>query len=130
MSSQSPSKTQLWAGRVVSAIAVLGLGMSSIMKLTANPQMVQGFVEKLGYPGNVLTTIGLVELVATILYAIPKTTVLGAILLTGHLGGAIATHVRISDPFVAPVVLGILVWAGLFLRDERVRALLPLRAST
>ena len=62
------------------------------------------------------------------LYAIPRTSILGAILLTGYLGGATATHVRISDPFLMPVVLGVLVWGGLFLRDGRLRALIPLRS--
>ena len=127
MSSPSPSKTQLWAGRVVSALPVFGLVMSGITKLSGNPQMVQQFQEKLGYPAHVLAPIGIVELVCTILYAIPQTAVLGAILLTGYLGGAIATHVRIGEAFIAPLVLGILVWAGLFLRDERIRALLPIR---
>lgn len=129
MNSPSPSKTQLWAGRVVSALPVFGLVMSAMMKLSGNPQMVQQFQEKMGYPGHVLAPIGIVELVCTILYAIPQTAVLGAILLTGYLGGAIATHVRISEPFIPPILLGVLVWAGLFLRDERIRALLPLRRS-
>ncbi len=129
MNSPSPSKAQLWAGRIVTAVPVFGLVMSAAMKLSHNPQMVLQFVEKFGYPESTLGPIGFVELVCTILYAIPKTTVLGAILLTGYLGGAVATHVRISEPFVAPLFLGVLVWAGLFLRDERVRALLPLRRS-
>lgn len=129
MSSQSPSKAQLWAGRVVSALPVVGLVMSAAMKLSHNAQMVPQFVGKLGYPENTLGPIGLVELASVILYAIPKTSVLGAVLLTGYLGGAVATHVRIGDPFIVPVVLGVIVWAGLFLRDERVRALLPLRAE-
>jgi hypothetical protein len=129
MSSQSPSKGQVWAGRVVSALPVVGLTMSAGMKLSHNPHLVAQFVEKLGYPEGTLGPIGLAELLCAILYAVPQTTVLGAILLTGYLGGAVATHVRIGEPFVAPLVLGVLVWAGLFLRDERLRALLPLRSG-
>ena len=69
----------------------------------------------------------MVELLSTLLYVIPQTSVLGAVILTGYLGGAVATHVRVGDVFVAPLGLGVLVWAGLFLRDARIRALLPLR---
>ena len=72
--------------------------------------------------------VGILELVCTIVYAIPRMSILGAILLTGYLGGATATHVHISDPFFMPVVLGVLVWGGLFLRDGRLRALIPLRS--
>ena len=127
MSSQPDSKAQLWGGRVVSALPVLGLVMSASMKLSHKADMVAGFTGKFGYPESSLTPIGVVEILCTILYAIPQTSVLGAVLLTGYLGGAVATHVRVGDPFVPPIVLGMLVWAGLFLRDTRVRALLPLR---
>jgi hypothetical protein len=129
MSTQSPSKAQLWGGRVASALPVLGLLMSASMKFSHSAQLVPQFVGKLGFPESSMTPLGVVELVSTILYAVPKTSVLGAVLLTGYLGGAVATHVRVGDPFIAPLVLGVLVWAGLFLRDERVRALLPLRKA-
>ena len=99
--------------------------MSAVMKLAKPPMVVQGFVD-LGWPEKVALALGIVELGSTILYLIPRTAVLGAILLTGYLGGAIATHVRIEEAFMTPVVLGILVWLGLFLRDPRVRALIPL----
>jgi hypothetical protein len=127
MSSQSPSKALVWGGRVVSALPVLVLVMSAAMKLRHDPEMVSHFVGTLGYPESTLRVIGGVELLCAILYAIPQTSVLGAVLVTGYLGGAIATHVRLGEPFVTPLILGVLVWAGLFLRDERVRALLPLR---
>lgn len=117
-----------WTGRVLSALPVLMLLMSAGMKLSQGEEMVKGFVEHFGYPLSSLVVIGVVEIVCTLLYAIPQTAVLGAILLTGYLGGAIATHVRVSETeFVNALVIGIVLWAGLFLRDARVRALLPLR---
>lgn len=73
--------------------------------------------------------LGILEIVCTVTYAVPRTAMLGAILLTGYLGGATATHVRIGDSFISPVILGVLVWGGLFLRDPRLRALIPLRRS-
>lgn len=127
MSSPSPSKVQLWGGRAASALPVLGLVMSAAMKLSHNAQMATQFIGKFGYAESSIGPIGIVELACTMLYCVPKTSVLGAVLLTGYLGGAVATHVRVGDPFVLPLALGVLVWAGLFLRDERVRALLPLR---
>jgi hypothetical protein len=93
---------------------------------------VQGAVEatvRLGYPARLLLAIGIVELTCTILYVIPRTSILGAILLTGYLGGATATQVRLEDPwFFFPVVVGVLVWLGLYLRDPRLRELIPLRS--
>lgn len=126
-SKQSPSKAQLWGGRIISALPILGLLMSASMKLGHSAQMVPQFVGKLGYPESTLGPIGVVELLCTILYAVPQTAVIGAVLLTGYLGGAVATHVRVGDPFAAPIVLGVLLWLGLFLRDERLRGLVPLR---
>ncbi|HXN33696.1 MAG TPA: DoxX family protein [Polyangiaceae bacterium] len=124
----SPKKSVLWTGRVLSALPVLAMVASASMKLMHAPQFVEQWVGKLGYQESALTGIGLLELACVILYVIPRTAVLGAVALTGYLGGAVATHVRIGDPgLAAPVVLGILAWAGLYLRDERVRALLPLR---
>ena len=86
----------------------------------------EGFV-RLGYPESLTLGIGIVELACAVVYVIPQTSVLGAILLTGYLGGATATHVRIGEPFFMPIVLGVLIWGGLFLREDRLRALLPLR---
>jgi hypothetical protein len=86
-------------------------------------------LDRLGYKENIILVIGILEIGCTIVYLIPRTSVLGAILLTGYLGGATATHVRIGDPsFFGPVILGILVWLGLYLRDSRLRALVPLRS--
>jgi hypothetical protein len=88
----------------------------------------QGFAHY-GYLGGSLLRILCVELACAILYAIPRTSVLGAILLTGYLGGATATHMRVGEPFFIPLGVGIVVWLGLFLRDERIRALIPLRSE-
>lgn len=123
------SKKLVWAGRIVSGFVTLGLIFSGVMKLMKPEDIVKEFA-RLGYPDSVILGIGIVEIVCTILYAIPQTSILGAILLTGYLGGATATHVRIGDQFVGPVIGGILVWFGLYLRDPRIRALLPLRKSS
>lgn len=122
------SKKMLWAGRILSAVPVLMLLFSSTLKFVKPPSAVEGMI-RLGYPESLALGIGILELLCTVLYVIPRTSILGAILLTAYLGGATATHVRIGDPlFFLPVVLGVLVWGGLFLRDTRLRALLPLRS--
>jgi uncharacterized membrane protein YphA (DoxX/SURF4 family) len=120
------SKKMLWAGRIMSALPALMLLFSGVMKLVKPASVMEGFT-RLGYPESLAVGIGIVELVCTVLYLIPRTSILGAILLTGYLGGATATHVRVGEPFYMPIVLGVLVWAGLFLRENRLRALLPLR---
>lgn len=120
-------KGTLWAGRILTAIPIAMLLFSAGIKLARPPQMIADFTGKFGYPEATLLGIALAELGCALLYAFPRTAVLGAILLTGYLGGATATHVRISDSFVAPVLVGVFAWAGLFLREERLRALLPLR---
>jgi hypothetical protein len=131
-SNQNTSKFQyaLWAGRLVSAVAALGLVASATMKLSHQAKLVEGFVGQLGYPESTLTGIGLLELACVALYVIPRTRVLGAVLVTGYLGGAIATHVRIGEAFVAPLVLGVLFWLGLYLRDARVRAISPFQPAS
>ncbi len=121
------SKKRLWAGRILSALPVLMLLFSGVMKLMKPAPVVQGFAH-FGYPDSFALCIGILELACTVVYVIPRTSVLGAILLTGYLGGATATHVRIGEAlFIIPVILGVLVWGGLFLRDDRLRALIPLR---
>ncbi len=123
------SKKMLWAGRILSALPVLLLLLSGVMKLMKPAPVLEGFAH-FGYAEKQILAIGLLELGCTIVYVIPRTSVLGAILLTGYLGGATATNVRVGDPlFFAPAILGVLVWGGLFLRDNRLRALLPLRSS-
>jgi len=121
------SKKRLWAGRIISALPILMLLFSGVMKLIKPAFLVQEFV-RLGYPESLALGIGILELSCTVVYVIPRTSIFGAILLTAYLGGATATHVRIGDPFFGPVVLGVLVWVGLYLRDGRLRALIPLRS--
>ncbi len=121
------SKGMLWTGRIMSALPVLMLLFSGIMKLVKPAPVVEEFA-RLGYGENLALGLGIVEIACTVVYVIPRTSVLGAILLTGYLGGATATHVRIGDQFFGPIVFGILVWGGLYLRDNRLRALLPLRS--
>ena len=116
----------LWAGRIISALPALLLLFSAVIKLVKPPEVVEGFT-RLGYAESLALGIGILELVCTVVYMIPRTSILGAILLTGYLGGATATHVRIGEPFFAPIILGVLVWGGLFLRDEQLRELIPLR---
>lgn len=118
------SKPILWAGYIMSALPVLGLLMSAIMKFVQPEEMIQGFT-KLGWHQSQALGLGILELACTVIYAIPRTSVLGAILLTGYMGGAIATHVRLGEQFAPQVILGVLIWGGLWLRDARIRALLP-----
>src|SRR5256714_1903380 len=121
------SRSTFWIGHAVSAFPVLMLFVSGIMKFAKPGFVVEGMAQH-GYPEGIILGLGVVELTCTVLYLIPQTSVLGAILLTGYLGGATATHVRVGDPFYTPVLLGVLVWGGLYLRDKRLRALLPLRS--
>ena len=125
-----PSKRRLWTGRIMSALPALFLLVDGVGKLVKPAPVVEGTVQ-LGYPESVLVGLGIVLLACTVLYVIPRTAVLGAILLTGYLGGAVATHVRVGSPLFShilfPVYLAVLLWGGLYLRDERLRALIPLR---
>lgn len=120
---------RLWTGRVLSGLPVLLLLLSAWMKFSHPPMVVETFVGKLGYPASVLPALAVLELFCTVVYAVPRTAALGAVLLTGYLGGAVATHVRVGEAFVVPLLLGVFLWAGLYLRDERIRALLPLRKA-
>ena len=120
------NSVMLWVGRVISALPIAMMFMSAVMKLRNDPDAAQQFL-KLGYSTKSMVNIGIVELVSTILYLIPQTAVFGAILLTGYLGGATASHVRLGEAFHVPVGIGVLVWLGLVLRDARLRAILPLR---
>ena len=125
---RSVSKKALWAGRALSAVPVLMLLLSATGKFMKPQAVVEGFTH-LGYHESLALPLGIVELACTVIYLIPRTSILGAILLTGYLGGATATHVRIGEPFWIPVLLGVMVWAGLYLREERLKALVPLRGS-
>jgi len=119
-SSSGRPNALVWTGRVLSALAVFFLAFSGIMKVMQPQQVTEGFAQ-LGYHENVAVPIGLVEVTCAILYAIPQTSVFGAILLTGYLGGATATHVRMSEPFFAPILMGVVIWIALCLRDPQVR---------
>jgi hypothetical protein len=120
---QSISKGRLWTGRILSALPAVFLLVSGInLMFVQSPDVRESFA-KFGYRPGAIAAVGLVEFLCAAIYLIPRTSVLGAILLTGYLGGAVATHVRISDPtFAVPGVLGILIWIGLYLRNQRLSA--------
>lgn len=121
-------KKMLWAGYIMSALTVVTLLMSAIMKLKKPASVVEGFAH-LGLPESLAFGLGILEITCTVVYLIPRTSILGAILLTGYLGGATLAHLRVGDAFSPPVIVGVLVWGGLFLREPRLRALIPLRCG-
>lgn len=128
---ERPRASGVWTGRVLSGLVVLFLAWDAIMKLVGHPQVVEGS-QLLGYPPSTMLGIGLSLLASVVVYVVPRTAPLGAVLLTGYLGGAIATHVRVENPLFShtlfPVYVAVFVWGGLFLRDRRVRDLLgPIR---
>ena len=118
------SRKRPWAGRILSALAVLFLLFDSVIKLMMIAPVVESFA-RLGYPASISRGIGLLELACIVVHLIPRTAVLGAVLLTGYLGGAVATHVRVGDPLFShvlfPVYVGVMIWGGLYLRDDRLR---------
>lgn len=124
MTSTTVSTKSLWAGRILSTLAVLFFLMDGLMKLW-KPVFVVEATEKLGFPESTIVGIGLALLVSTLLYVVPRTSLLGALLITGYLGGAVATQVRVEDwanvPF--PIVFAAIAWLGLWLRDARLRRL-------
>jgi hypothetical protein len=126
----NPTKRTIWAGRIISGIPVLFLLFDALGKFIKPAPVVEGTLQ-LGYPESAMLPIGVILLACTILYIIPRTAVFGAVLLTGYLGGAVATHLRVGNPvfthMLFPVYVGFMLWLGLYLRDRRVRALLPLR---
>ena len=121
------TQTTKWSGRTLSAIAILFLSFDIVMKLMQHPMAVQG-TKQLGYPASMILPLGIIELIALILYLIPRTSLFGVIIWTGYLGGAVATHVRIGDPLFShilfPTYVAALLWGGLVLRDARYRSLL------
>jgi hypothetical protein len=126
----SNSKAMLWTGWAMSGLTVFFMLFDSISKLAMEHHVVEA-TTKIGYPIDVIRPLGIVLLVCTVLYAIPRTAIFGAILLTGYLGGAVASKVRIDDPFFSSVLFGvyfgILAWGGLYLRDNGLRTLIPIR---
>ena len=126
----STAKWQLWTGRVLSTLSILFLLFDAAGKFMMPIQVVQA-CQRLGLPVNLSPTLGVLLTLATLLYAIPRTAVLGAVLLTGYLGGAVAIQMRAGSPLfetVFPVIFGTLIWAGIYLRDARLRTLIPVRS--
>jgi hypothetical protein len=127
----SSRRGRVIAGHVLSGLVVLFLVFDSLMKFI-NPGPVVAASAQLGWPDRLMVNLGVILLTCTALYVIPRTAVLGAILLTGYLGGAVATHMRVGDPLFShilfPVYMGVLLWAGLYLREDRLRALIPWRS--
>ena len=127
-----PSNTALWIGRIMSGLVVAFMLLDGAMKLVPLDVVVTTS-EQMGIPGSLARTLGIIGLICSVLYAVPRTSVLGAILLSGYLGGAMASHLRLGDPILTHTLyglyLGLLAWGGLYLRDARLRALIPLRVD-
>ena len=125
------SKKSVWAGRIASGFIVAFLLFDAVIHLLKPAPVVEGFA-KLGFPLRLAVPLGIIELVCVLLYVLPRTSILGAILLTGYLGGAIAIQLPTGNPFFGevlfPVYVGVFLWGGIYLRDERLRALVPLRS--
>ena len=122
------SKKLLWTGRVLSGVIAAFMVWDAAMKLMVNHYVTEAMT-RLGWP-DVAQGLGATELACVVLYVLPRTRVLGAVLLTAWLGGAVASHVRIGDPFIFPVVFGVLLWTGLVLRDVRLLSFVRSPAST
>ena len=122
----APQGKIVWVGRGISILVCLVFLFSAFLKLKGGPEVLKG-IAHLGLPESMLVPLSILEISCVVIYLIPATSVLGAILLTGYLGGAICTHWRVGDPFVVHAVLGILIWLGLYLRENRLKELIPLR---
>ena len=116
----------VWVGRGISVLVSLVFLMSAFMKLKGGAEVMQGMAH-LGLPESLIMPLAILEISCVVIYLIPATSILGAILLTGYIGGAICTHWRVGDPFFIQIALGIVVWLGLYLRENRLKALIPLR---
>ncbi|MHA4741818.1 DoxX family protein [Dyadobacter sp. MSC1_007] len=123
---KNQSSKGVLAGKIISALCILFLLFDAIMKVIKESHSIEGSAQ-LGWPVDQVQSIGIALLISTILYIIPRTAILGAILLTGYLGGAIAIMVRAGQPLYFAAVFGVLVWAGLYLRDEKLRKLIPFK---
>jgi len=117
----------VWTGRVISALASLLFLFSAFMKLKGGPELSKGMAH-LGLPESLVVPLAILEITCVVIYLIPMTSVLGAILLTGYIGGAICTHLRVGDPYYVQIVLGIFVWLGIYLRENRLKGLIPFRS--
>jgi len=116
----------VWVGRVITILASLVFVVSAFMKLKGGTEVIQGMAH-LGLPESLIMPLAVLEISCVVVYVIPATSALGAILLTGYIGGAICTHLRVGDPFFVQIALGIFVWLGLYLRENRLKGLIPLR---
>ena len=119
------SKAALWTGRIINILCLLFLAFDAVMKIIKESHSIEGSA-KLGWPVHLVQPLGIVLLICTIIFAIPRTAILGAILITAYLGGAVAIMVRVEEPFFFPVIFGILIWVGLYLRNGKVRSFIPL----
>jgi hypothetical protein len=126
METTAPSKAARITGWIMTILPSLLFTFSGVMKLAHPPQLDEGFTH-LQIPPTWAFGLGVLEMACLVIYLIPRTAVIGAILLTGYLGGAMLTHLRVGEPPVTHVILGIVLWGGLWLRDPRLRALIPLR---
>ena len=122
----SLGKANVW-GWVISVVACLLFILSAYFKFADGPDVAKGF-EHLGLPDSMRLPLGVLELTVVAIYLVPRASVLGAVLLTGYVGGAICTHWRVGDSFAIHIVLGMLIWLGIYVREPRLRALLPLRS--
>ena len=118
----------VWIGRAISGLSTLLFFVSAFMKLKGGDAVEKG-MQHLGFSAGLMTPLAIVELSCVVLYLIPRTSVLGAVLLTGYIGGAICTHLRVGDPYYTQIALGIAIWFGLWLREGRLWSLLPMRTS-
>ena len=116
----------VWVGRVLSGLASLVFAFSALLKVMGGPELAQG-IAHLGLPESMVLPLSILEMSCVAIYLVPATSVLGAILLTGYIGGAICTHWRVGDPVYVHIALGVVVWLGLYLREGRLKDLLPLR---
>jgi hypothetical protein len=116
----------VWVGRVISVLASLVFLLSAFLKLKDGPEVMKGFAH-LGVPVSMMMPLAMLEISCVVIYLIPATSVLGAILLTGYVGGTICTHWRVGDPFYIQIALGVFIWLGLYLRESRLKGLIPLR---
>jgi hypothetical protein len=115
-------------GWVITAVIGAQFIMSAVFKLIQSPMVLEGFgKDKFDIPLKFVVPIGIVEVICLVLYLFPRMAILGSVLLTGYLGGAIMTHLRVNDNFAAPIIVGVLLWLGIFLREPRLRAIMPLR---
>ena len=116
----------VWAGRVLTVLVSLMFLLSAAMKFLGGEELKKG-MEQMGLAESLAVPLGILELACVVIYLVPATSILGAILLTGYLGGAICTHLRIGDPFIIHIVLGVVIWLGIYFREPRLRTLIPVR---